>query len=96
MSISVFCLSGIAAVVVRIPGSFADSGVGNRPSPATSATAPKTRTGPVPVAESAFVDSDCADCGLIESNRVVDTSGKASARGDVGDAMIRGVVRPHG
>ena len=58
MAISVFGLSTVAAVVVQIPSSIVISAVGKRPAP---------------VAESTFVDSDCADCGSIESNRVVET-----------------------
>ena len=57
MAISVFGLSTVAAVVVQIPSSIGISAVGKRPA----------------VAESRFVDSDCADCGSIESNRVVET-----------------------
>ncbi|MBK9027400.1 MAG: hypothetical protein IPN98_05885 [Propionivibrio sp.] len=73
MAISVFCLSGIAAVVVQIPSPFGSPAVGNRPALATSAAVPETRNGVAPVAERSFVRADCADCGSMESNRVVET-----------------------
>lgn len=96
ISIIVFCLAGVAAIAGWIPTSFGSpansSAVGELPVATTSAAAPKTRKSPAPVAENPSVGAKCVDCGVIESNRVVDTPGETSVLGAVGGAVIGGVL----
>jgi len=96
ISIIVFCLVGSAALMGWIPTSFgspADTSTAGRLSAApTSHVAPKPVKSPGLVAENGVMRAKCADCGVIESTRVVDTPGDTSVLGVVGGAVVGGVL----
>ena len=58
----------------------------------TSPVAPKARKAPALVAENVDMRARCADCGAIESTRVVDTPGDTSVLGVIGGAVVGGVL----
>jgi outer membrane lipoprotein SlyB len=96
ISVILFSLVGIAAITGWIPTSFGspadNSAAGRHPAAPTSPVAPKAHKAPALVAENAVMKARCADCGVIESTRVVDLPGDTSVLGVVGGAVVGGVL----
>ncbi len=104
IALTLFCAVGIAAVMGWLPNSM--GGIGDKaaleqkPANSVPATAPKTHRAvpshPAPVARSAPVRemaaATCAECGVIESVREVDTKGAGSGLGAVGGGVIGGLL----
>lgn len=96
ISVILFCVAGIAALMGWIPKSFgspADNPAGGKLSTApTSFVAPRVLKAPALAAENVVLRARCADCGVIESTRVIDTPGDPSVLGTVGGAVFGGVL----
>ena len=107
-AITVFCAAGVAALMGWIPTSIGHpaevaavttTGTASKPpvNPVKPAVA-KTHTGseghaaPVRVASAAVTTAKCAECGLIESVREIETRGDGSGLGAVGGAVVGGVL----
>ena len=104
--IAVILLSaaGIAAIMGWIPTSM--GGPGDKavletqsantgaPARAKPRTAPVQHTAPVQVANNApaRASTKCAECGVVESVREIDTKGEGSGLGAVGGAVVGGVL----
>lgn len=94
ISVILFCMAGIAALMGWIPasiGSPADTPAAGGLSAPAGFVAPKARKAPVLASENLTRKTICADCGVIESMRVIDTPGDSSALGVVGGAVLGGV-----
>ena len=65
---------------------------GGRPAPAQTHSASKIQTAPVRVAANTPAVVKCAECGVIESMREVETRGAGSGIGAVGGAVVGGVL----
>jgi outer membrane lipoprotein SlyB len=89
-------MTGIAALMGWIPSSFgshADDSAADRLSEEmTSPIAPKSDKVPELVAKDAVLKTRCGNCGVIESTRVIDSSGKTGGLGVVGGAVVGGVI----
>lgn len=106
IAVTAFSLAGIAAIMGWIPSSMgkqdelviaktegprpaastrsrSDTPVAPRAKPATAAAAP---------ASAPAIKAVCAECGVIETVRTVDTKGDGSGIGAVGGAVVGGVV----
>jgi outer membrane lipoprotein SlyB len=104
IALTLFCAVGIAAVMGWIPNSM--GGVGDRTAidrqsantvPAPVPMAKKAAaSSPAPVAPAAPVEvaapASCANCGVIESVREVDTKGTGSGLGAVGGGVVGGLL----
>lgn len=99
IAIILFCAAGTAAIMGWIPTSM--SGPGDKAAltklekPQTNTAKPaaaKARTAPVQVAANAPAHVRCAECGVIESTREVDTQGEGTGLGAVGGAVVGGVL----
>lgn len=104
ISVIVFSLLGIGALMGWIPSSL--GGAGDKVS--TEISAPiltdKPATAPVrsvaakphkpliPVAGSTKTKTACVDCGAVESTRVIDLPGETGVIGVVGGAVVGGVL----
>ena len=89
VAIVLFCGVGIAAFMGWLPDSSGNSSAA--PAMAVDASKPvhKTHT---PVATNSPSRVVCADCGVIESIRVINNYGNASGLGLVGGAVIGGLL----
>ena len=91
--IILFCVTGLAAFMGWIPTSM-----GNPADSAKLASAPiqpataKPHTAPTRSANNAYAKAACAECGVIESSRVIETRGTGSGVGAVGGAAVGGVL----
>lgn len=93
MAIILFCAAGIAAIMGWIPTSI--GATGNKPGLAAAAAKPagaKTHTAPLQGADNAPARAKCAECGVAESTREIDTRGEGSGPGAVGGAVLGGVL----
>ena len=107
-AITVFCATGVAALMGWLPGSIgrpaevavvapvqkaANTPV-NPPTPAPVKThsASEVYSAPVRVASNTAVVVKCAECGVIESVREVEARGTGSGLGAVGGAVVGGVL----
>lgn len=116
-AITVFCATGVAALMGWIPGSHskqadvaavaaiaavapvgkdvkspANPASAGRPAPAQTHDASKTQAAPVRVAANTTTVTKCAECGVIESTREIETRGEGSGIGAVGGAVVGGVL----
>jgi outer membrane lipoprotein SlyB len=98
IALIVFCGAGIAAIMGWLPGSSADpaqqlsgSAEKQKAAPAKVATAPAPAARPAaPVAVAA---AKCADCGVIQSVREIESKGPGgSGIGVVGGALVGGLL----
>ncbi|MBU0753075.1 MAG: glycine zipper 2TM domain-containing protein [Gammaproteobacteria bacterium] len=99
ISIIVFSLLGIGAIMGWIPASFSNAGdkalaespaMAEKTSSAPARTAaPKPHKASVPIVSA---KANCVGCGVIESTRVVDTPGETSVVGVVGGAVVGGLL----
>jgi outer membrane lipoprotein SlyB len=91
IAVTVFSAAGIAAIMGWIPTSTSspvESTALTKPaSPARTATA-RTNTAPAQVSAKA----KCAECGVIESVREINTKGESTGIGAVGGAVVGGVL----
>lgn len=103
VALTLFCAAGTAALMGWIPnsaGSPADAkAVGSQSASNVATVAAKPHTAattsrPAPVAQAApaRLASSCADCGVIESVREIDTKGSGSGVGGVGGAVVGGLL----
>jgi outer membrane lipoprotein SlyB len=100
IAITLFCAAGIAAIMGWLPASMGYPGSGapltqaNAPQPATAMPrpSPMVRTAPAPVASVPAARVRCADCGVVESTRVIAVSGEGTGLGAAGGAVVGGVV----
>ena len=96
--IAVILLSavGIAAIMGWIPTSTGTPGNNVASEKLSSSTAkpaaPKARSAPVPVANSASAKVKCAECGVIASVREIEHRGEGTGLGAVGGAVVGGVL----
>jgi outer membrane lipoprotein SlyB len=94
IAITVFCAAGVAAIMGWIPTSMGGPS-DNAATPQASAARPaaaKAHTAPAQVASNAPAQARCAECGVIESIREIDTQGEGSGLGAVGGAVVGGVL----
>ncbi len=92
IAVIVFSAVGIAAFMGWIPTSMGNSGSGAMTeAPAAGANA---KTAPARIASStpAHTSKRCADCGVIESVRSIESKGEGSGLGAVGGAVVGGVL----
>lgn len=108
IAITVFCATGVAALMGWLPGSLghpadvtaaaASQKAVQLPAVAAKPAAPKiasasgVQSAPVKVANSAATAVKCAECGVIESMREVESRGTGSGLGAVGGAVVGGVL----
>ncbi|MBI3524340.1 MAG: glycine zipper 2TM domain-containing protein [Betaproteobacteria bacterium] len=98
ISVILFCVAGIAALMGWIPKSFGGSPDGPAGGVLSTApgsfVAPKVHKAPAPALamENVVTRTRCVDCGVIESTRVIDTPGDSSPLGVVGGAVLGGVL----
>jgi len=102
IALTLFCAVGIAAVMGWIPNSMGGTGdksvVGQQAASAVAPAVPKAvpkkhravATHPAPAYVAAV--ASCAECGVIESVREVDTKGAGSGIGAVGGGVIGGLL----
>jgi len=102
IALTLFCAVGIAAVMGWIPNSMGGAGdksvVGQQAASAAAPAVPKAvpkehravASHPAPAYVAAV--ATCAECGVIESVREVDTKGAGSGIGAVGGGVIGGLL----
>lgn len=100
IAITVFCATGVAAIMGWIPASMGQADdkasvvKADKPAAARPATTPsyeRPRAAPVQVASIAKIEK-CADCGVIESTKQISTKGAGSGLGAVGGAVVGGLL----
>jgi outer membrane lipoprotein SlyB len=89
IAVTVFSAAGIAAIMGWIPTSTS--------SPGNNAALAGRSTVPAKPAERAYsapaqVAAACAECGVVESVREIETMGEGSGIGAVGGAVVGGVI----
>lgn len=103
IAIILFCATGIAAIMGWIPTSI---GHGNDDAALSSAQKdpPKaigsaqrhmnseSPSAPAPMANSTPAHRRCADCGVIESTRQIESRGQGSGLGAIGGGLLGGVL----
>lgn len=96
ISLIVFCTAGTAAFMGWIPnssGSASDSVMTDRHSAkALKSDAAKPHTAPVQVAGNNAERTKCAECGVIESTREIESRGEGTGLGAVGGAVLGGLL----
>jgi len=105
IAVTVFCLTGIAAVLGWIPTSVGTQAQAPGQPEATKQAAEKPAVKPKPVARSEprhqgvvppppppQVAAICRECAVIEDVREVEIAGQASGAGAVGGAVVGGVI----
>ena len=104
IALTLFCAAGIAALMGWIPNSMGGASdkaaLDQRAAITVPPAAPKapraTVARPAPVAHPAPAQvatrATCAECGVIESVREVDTKGKGSGLGAIGGAVVGGLL----
>ena len=95
IAITVFCAAGVAAIMGWIPTSIghpSDATAPQASAPQPPAPVARIHTAPAQVASNAPAHVRCAECGVIESTREVDTQGEGSGLGAVGGAVAGGVL----
>ncbi len=99
IAVTLFCAAGIAAIMGWIPTSMGgakdDAALTKLQKPQTStakSAAAKTPTAPVQVADNVPARVKCAECGVIESTREVNSGGEGSGLGAVGGAVVGGLL----
>ena len=95
IAVTVFSAAGIAAIIGWIPASTSSPGesiaLAKQPT-APVKTAARSHTDPAQVASHASAKAKCAECGVIESVREIETKGEGSGLGAVGGAVVGGVL----
>ena len=104
IAVTLFCAAGIAAIMGWIPTSIGGTS-DNAPlatlekphtntakSAAVKPTAAKAHTAPAKMANSAPAPAKCAECGVIESTRVISHAGEGSGLGAAGGAVVGGLL----
>lgn len=107
-AITVFCATGVAALMGWLPTSTghpvapaAVGATGTAAKPPVSAvkpalpithTASASHGAPARVASAAVTAAKCAECGVIESVREIETRGDGTGIGAVGGAVVGGVL----
>ena len=105
IAIILFCTAGIAAIMGWIPTSMGHPSDGAaltqldkpqagaaKPGAAKTQSASESRPAPAQVASSAPAHVRCAECGVIESMREVETHGEGTGLGAVGGAVVGGIL----
>ena len=100
IAVTVFSAVGIAAIMGWIPTTTSSPSeniaLAKQPTaPAKPAAARANRTpaqAPVQVASNTSARARCAECGVIESVREIETKGEGSGLGAVGGAVVGGVL----
>ena len=100
IAVTLFSVAGIAAIMGWIPASTGGSGedIGQAKPPAAQAKPAAANAykapaqPPVQVATNAPARAQCAECGVIESVREIDTKGAGSGIGAVGGAVVGGLL----
>ena len=105
IAIILFCAAGIAAIMGWIPTSLGRPSDGvalvtpekpqasaARPSAAKTHSVAESRAAPVPAPIAVPAHARCAECGVIESTREVETKGEGSGIGAVGGAVVGGLL----
>ncbi|OGA08876.1 MAG: hypothetical protein A3H33_01890 [Betaproteobacteria bacterium RIFCSPLOWO2_02_FULL_65_20] len=101
IALILFCAAGIAAFMGWIPNSSGNTGDGvmsgqnpaNTPSAgARRAETAKPRTAPVQVARKDAEKTKCAECGVIESTRQIESRAEGTGLGAVGGAVVGGLL----
>jgi outer membrane lipoprotein SlyB len=98
IAVILFSVAGIAAIMGWIPTSMGQPGDSatlvpvDKVSTAPAKPVAKARPAPVIVASNTVSRHSCADCGVIESTRVVTTKGEGSGIGAVGGAVVGGLL----
>lgn len=105
IAVTTFSLAGIAAIMGWIPtsmGKHDDTVIAKTEAPRSTASTRSRSERPVAPAAKATVAATpasapvvkavCAECGVIETVRAIDTKGEGSGVGAVGGAVVGGVV----
>jgi len=94
IAVTVFSVAGIAAIMGWIPtstGGPVDSVVARQPAAHPAARSTPSQA-PAQVASNAPARAQCAECGVIEAVREINTKGEGSGIGAVGGAVVGGVL----
>jgi len=100
VALILFCAAGVAAFMGWLPNSNAarDSVMSDAPATLTSKPAvakarpAAERSAPMQRAANAPAKAACAECGVVESVREIDTKGEGSGLGAVGGAVAGGLL----
>jgi outer membrane lipoprotein SlyB len=92
IAVTVFSAVGIAAIMGWIPTSTSSpAGLAKQPT-APAKLAARAQSAPAQVASNTSAKAKCAECGVIESVREIETRGEGSGIGAVGGAVVGGVL----
>jgi outer membrane lipoprotein SlyB len=100
IAVTVFSAAGIAAIMGWIPTSTSSPSnnavLARQPTAPATPAAAKAQTAPaqapVQVAGNTSAKANCAECGVIESIREIETRGEGTGLGAVGGAVVGGVL----
>src|SRR3954469_317472 len=87
----IFCVVGTAAFMGWLPSSTGGTANGATAETAVAPTPAAAKRHAAP-AQTRAVTARCADCGVIESTREIDTRGEGTGLGAVGGAVVGGVI----
>jgi len=95
IAVTVFSAAGIAAIMGWIPTSTSSPtesiAVAKQPAAQAKPVA-RAHTTPVQVAGNVSASAKCAECGVVELVREIETKGEGSGVGAVGGAVVGGVL----
>lgn len=96
IAVTVFSAVGIAAIMGWIPTSTSSPSeniaLAKQPTAPAKPAAARAQTAPVQVAGNTSAKAKCAECGVVESVREIETKGEGSGLGAVGGAVVGGVL----
>jgi outer membrane lipoprotein SlyB len=87
-----FCAAGTAAFMGWLPGSKAEVITSSAPPAKSHAATATPRAAPAAPSPAQRVARVCAECGIVESVREIETKGEGSGLGAVGGAVAGGVL----
>jgi len=88
----VFSVLGIATMLGWMPSALSDNDSAVKPSTSPAPVAAPARAATERPRWFASAPAACADCGVVESIRVVETAGQGSGLGAIGGAIVGGVL----
>jgi outer membrane lipoprotein SlyB len=93
IAVTVFSAVGIAAIMGWIPSSTSSPAENTTlAKPPAKTVAARAHTAPTQMAANTPAKARCAECGVIESVREIETKGEGSGLGAVGGAVVGGVL----
>lgn len=96
IAVTVFSAAGIAAIMGWIPSSTSSPSeniaLAKQPTAPAKPAAARAQTAPAQMASNTSAKAKCAECGVVESVREIETKGEGSGIGAVGGAVVGGVL----